>query len=136
MADKANKYEILAHRTTFVAGAGIAFDRAAANGSAHVGKAVMLSAEDTVVLVTAGLEVFGKLTKVEPDGFCSVQDRGYCELPHDGTTITYTNANNGVVGGATAGTIKSATAVPAAGAIRRARAIKADGALAVIVDLG
>jgi len=136
MADVANKNGILAHNTTFVAGAGITFDRTAKNGSAHVGKAVMQSAADTVVLVTAGLEIFGILTKVEPDGFCSVQDRGYGEVPDDGTAITYTNINNGLVGGATAGTVKSATAVPAAGAIRRARAIKAGTTGIVIADIG
>jgi hypothetical protein len=135
MADKANKYEILAHRTTFVAGAGIAFDRAQPNGSAHVGKFVMLSAEDTVDLVTTGSEVLGKLTKVEPDGFCSVQDRGYADGPSTGT-ITYTGANSGVVGGATAGSVAIAAGVPAAGAIRRARVVKGDGANRVIVDLG
>lgn len=135
MADKAHKYDIDAHYTTYVAGGGIAFDPAQKGGSQHVGKSLMLSAEDTADLVTNGLEVLGKLIKVEPDGFCVVQDEGYCSVPLDGT-LTYDNANNGVVGGTVAGTVKAATAVPAIGAIRRAFAVKGDGAGKTIIKLG
>lgn len=132
MADKANKYDIHADYVTYIAGAGIAYDAAQANGSAHVGKLVMLSAEDTVDLVTDGLEILGKLIKVEKDGFCTVQDEGYADVPTTGT-VTYTNANNGAVGGTTAGSAKVATAVPAAAAIRRTCFIKSDGANRAIV---
>lgn len=135
MADAANKYEVHAEYVTMVAGAGIAYDAAAKNGSAHVGKAIMNSAEDTVDLVTDGLEIAGKLIKVEPDGFCTIQDGGYCDLPTDGAATTYTKTNNGLVGGTVAGTVKTATVVPAAGAVRGAKAIKGDGANKVIAKL-
>jgi len=98
---------INAHETTFLAGAGIAYTATEKNGSAHVGKAVMRSAEGTVDLVTTGSEVFGRLQKVEPDGYCTVQDQGYCDLPWDNSAITWTT---GLVGGATAGTVKSGAA--------------------------
>lgn len=132
MADSANKYEVHAAYVTYKAGAGIAYDAAAKNGSAHVGKFLMHSADGEVDLVTNGLELCGKLIKVEPDGFCSVQDEGYADGPSDGV-ITYTNAANGLVGGTTAGTVKIATAVPAAGAVRGAKAVQSDGAGRVIV---
>lgn len=124
MGQKYNR--INAHETTFVAGAGIAYDEAEKNGSAHVGKAVMLTGDGEVDLVTTGLEVFGKLVKVEPDGYCTVQDQGYCDLPTDGTAITYTQ--DGLVGGATAGTVKSGTAA-------HCLAIASNGANSVIAML-
>ena len=120
MADKANKYEVHAQYVTMIAGAGIAYDAAQPNGSAHVGKLVMMSAEDTVDLVTAGLEIFGKLIKVEPDGFCNVQDEGYCDVPTTGVP-TYTSAANGAVGGATAGYATIAAVAETATAVRSAR---------------
>jgi hypothetical protein len=132
MADVANLYEVHAQYVTFKAGAGIAYSETEKNGSAHVGKFVMHSADGEVDLVTNGLEICGKLIKVEPDNFCTVQDEGYADGPSDGV-ITYTNAANGLVGGTTAGTAKAATAVPAAGAVRGAKAVKSDGAGRVIV---
>ena len=51
----------------------ITFDAAQTNGSAVVGRAVTLSASDTVRLVGDAGAVHGKLLKVEDDGFCSVQ---------------------------------------------------------------
>lgn len=134
MADKANKYQINAHHTTFVAGAGIAYSKDFPKGSTHVGKFVMLSAEDTVDLVTDGLEILGKLVQVEPDGFCNVQDGGYADGPTTGT-VTYTATNNGAVGSATAGSARVAIAVPVAGAVRTARFIKGDGTNRAIVKL-
>ncbi len=134
MADNAHKYEVHAQYVTRKAASGIAYDAAQPNGSAHVGKAVMQTGDDEVGLVTDGLEIAGKLIKVEPDNFCTIQDEGYADLPSDGT-ITYTNSNNGLVGGTVAGTVKVATAVPAVGAVRGAKAIKSDGSGRVIVKL-
>ena len=136
MADYLNFYEIGAHYTTFRAGASIVYDQLQKNGSVHVGKAVMMSGAETVDLVTTGSEIIGKLIKVEPDGMCSVQDEGYCEVPSDGTTITYTQANNGLVGGATAGLVKTATLVPAVGAVRNARSVKPAVGNSLILRLG
>lgn len=130
----ANKYKLHAKYVTFIAAGSIAYDATAKNGSAHVGKCVMMTAEDTVGLVTAGLEIIGVLIKVEPDGFCTVQDEGYADVPTTGT-VTYTNANNGAVGGATAGYAAVAAAVPAAAAVRTARFIKGDGANKAIIKL-
>jgi hypothetical protein len=125
MSDVARKDDIRAGRVTMIAGSGIAYDATKKFGSQHVGKAVMLSAAGTVDLVTDALEIFGKLDKVEPDGFCVVQDEGYMELPTDTTTITYTATNNGLVGGATAGTVRTATVAEVAGAVREAIAVQA-----------
>ncbi len=132
MADVANKYEVHAAYVTMKAGAGIAYDATQKNGSAHVGKFLRQSADGEVDLVTDGLEICGKLIKVEPDGFCTMQDEGYADGPSDGV-ITYTNTNNGLVGGTVAGTAKVATVVPAAGAVRGAKAVQSDGAGRVIV---
>lgn len=132
MADMANKYELHAQYATFIAGSGIAYDATQPHGSAHVGKVVMHSAEDEVDLVTAGSEVCGKLIKVEPDGFCTVQVGGFADVPTTGT-VTYTHANNRVVGGATAGYVAVSTLVPAATAVPGAKFIKGDGANRAII---
>lgn len=134
MPDVAHKFELHAQYVTAKAGAGIAYDATQPMGSAHVGKAVMATGDDTVDLVTNGKELVGKLIKVEPDNFCTIQDEGYCDLPSDGV-ITYADTNNGLVGGTTAGTVKIATVVPGAGAVRKARAVKSDDAGVVIAKL-
>ncbi len=134
MADVANKYELQAEYVTMIAGSSIVYDATKQFGCANVGKAVMQSGDGTVDLVTADKEVFGKLISVDPDGFCTIQDEGYCSLPCD-TSILYTEANSAVVGGATAGTVKIPTSVAATAAIRNARAIQADGTGFTIVKL-
>lgn len=130
----ANKYELHAQYTTYVGDGSIPYDANAKGGSSHVGKAVMHTGEDTVGLVTNGKEICGKLIAVMPDGFVTVQDEGYCDVPSTGT-ITYTEADNGVVGSATAGSVKIATAVPATTSVRSAKAIKGDGAGKTIIKL-
>lgn len=129
---EARKDELHAQYATYVADSSIAYDVTQKNGSAHVGKAVMMTAEGTVGLATSGLEILGKLIKVEPDGFCNIQDEGYCEVPLDGA-IVYAGATYGVVGGTTAGSVKAATVVPAAGAIRTARAIQSSGTAGKVI---
>lgn len=84
------------------------FNAAVKGGSAHVGKAVAISANGQVGLVATNGEVFGKLEQVYDDGFGVVIDEGYVDYPTDTTTITY-GSGSGVVGGATAGSVKSGT---------------------------
>jgi len=130
-------YEVHARYTTFlIDGTSITYLATAQFGSNQVGKAVELVAAGTVGLCATGHEVFGKLIKVEADNVATVQDRGYCDLPYDGSP-TYTAVNNAIVGGAAAGNVTVAAAVAATAAVRRARAIKADSvANRLIADLG
>jgi hypothetical protein len=71
------------HGTTYKYGATIVYDGTKAGGAAAatIGKAVSLSADNTVDLIQDGERVVGKLIKVEDDGFCTVQDDGFCTLP-------------------------------------------------------
>jgi hypothetical protein len=59
----------------------ITYDATQPNGSAQVGLAVTLSADDTVALTADADFVLGKLLKVEADGYCTVQESGHMELP-------------------------------------------------------
>lgn len=131
MADVANKYEVHATYVTMKAASGIAYDATKANGSEHVGKAVMISGDDEVALVTDDKPVFGKLIKVEAGDFCTVQDGGYFDVDSEGS-ITY---GAKVTGSTTAGKVKTADATYAAGDGNTAVAIKGDGANHIIVKL-
>ena len=51
------------------------------NGSAAVGMAVTLKADDTVELAGDGEFVAGKLLEVFADNTCTVQIAGFCTLP-------------------------------------------------------
>jgi hypothetical protein len=62
-------------------GVTITYSATAANGSLHVGKAVQISANNTVALTLDGSEVLGRLDRVHPDGVCVVQTEGGCTLP-------------------------------------------------------
>lgn len=62
-------------------GSTITFDATKDGGSAAVGKAVMVSGNDTVALTSDGAPVKGKLILVERDGCCTIQVDGYCDLP-------------------------------------------------------
>ncbi|HEY8601864.1 MAG TPA: hypothetical protein VIL85_25785, partial [Thermomicrobiales bacterium] len=74
------------HAYTYaVDGADIAYDATQPNGSAVVGRAVMLSANGTVRLTADASPVLGQLVKVEPDGRCAVLEIGVCQLPSSGT---------------------------------------------------
>lgn len=103
------KYErINAKEVTFVIdNSTITFDQTQKNGSAQVGKVVALTAvAKTIGLVQTNGEILGRLEKVEPDGAATVNVRGGMDLPTDGTAITI---GGGLIGGATAGTVKTGT---------------------------
>ena len=80
-------------------------------GSAQVGLAVTLETNGAVSLVGDGEQVEGKLIKVEPDGFCVVQNGGVMELPGgDGAVLTPGVAIVGDLGvGAVEGYIQNAS---------------------------
>jgi len=64
----------------------ITYDATAAGGSAEVGLAVSFTATGKVISTVAADEgVLGQLVKVESDGRCVVQYKGYMKLP-TGTT--------------------------------------------------
>ena len=121
--------------TMKIDGVTITFDATQVNGinAAAQGKAVKLSADDTVALATDGSEVFGKLLQVTPDGFCTVQRRGFASLPSTGTITRGTK----IVGATTAGNIRSVnTAVAAELGVARGEVVNTADAAAVVVDLG
>lgn len=64
-------------------GVTITYDGAQKGGSTVVGRAVGLvtATANAVELVTTNQGVLGRLDKVEPDGFCTVQVEGQCYLP-------------------------------------------------------
>lgn len=67
----------------------ITYSATAAYGSAVVGRAVTLSADDTVALAADGEAVFGRLEKVTSDNFCVVKWKGAVKLPAGtGATLT------------------------------------------------
>lgn len=81
----------------------IVYDADEENGSAQVGLAVTLESNQTISLVGDGEQVEGKLVKVESDGFCVVQVRGYMELPGgDSATLTAGKSIVGDLGAASA----------------------------------
>lgn len=67
----------------------IVYNKAVAGGSAQVGLAVTINADDTVSLVGDGERVAGKLIAVENGGVCVVQTHGPMTLPGgSGATLT------------------------------------------------
>lgn len=100
-----------------------------------LGKAVAMSAADTVKLVADGDLVIGKLLAVESDNKALVQVEGTCTLPQgNGATTTFGKKFVGALGAASAkGYIRDATTgdeLKAVGVIRNGAT-----ATAVIVDL-
>lgn len=67
----------------------IVYSATVANGSASVGLATSIESDGVVTLAGSGENVFGKLIKVESDGFCVVQVAGIMTLP-GGTSATLT----------------------------------------------
>lgn len=108
MAVKQSYIGIRERGVTMDAGATLqaTYDKTKSNGTIHAQKAVMISGAGEVELVSTGSQIFGRLRNLEDDGFCSVADEGYLTLPTDGTVITY---GSGLIGGATAGTVKTGT---------------------------
>lgn len=83
----------------------ITFDATQPGGAAAtmIGKAVTLSAADTVALCADGEFVLGKLLKVTDDLFCSVQHKGFCTLPGGASaSLTLGKAIVGALGAASA----------------------------------
>lgn len=66
-----------------------------ANAATVVGRAVAISADDTVKLAADADPVFGKLLKVEADLGCTVQVRGFCTLG-GGTAATLTRGRRAI----------------------------------------
>lgn len=62
-------------------GVTIVYDATQENGSAAAGLAVSLAGNGVVQLTADGDKVLGKLLKVESDGVCRVQTKGYMTLP-------------------------------------------------------
>lgn len=67
--------------TTFKYDGTITFDRLLPGASAMKGKAVTMTGNGQVGLTQDGDEVKGQLVTVDSDGFCTVQEEGYCKLP-------------------------------------------------------
>lgn len=144
MADPRNKVEfddIGVVRATFkIDNSTITYDSTKANGAAAtmIGKAVTLSADDTVALAVDGDAIIGKLIKVESDNKATVQIEGCCDLPGgDSATVTRGSAIVGALGAASAkGYIRSAASGTAAELIKcRGRILRNGTHTAVIVQL-
>ena len=120
----------------------ITYAATSAGGSASVGLAVNLSADQTVQLVADNEVVLGKLIKVESDNIATVQVGGGVTLPA-GTGATLTaglkivgcllSSAKGYIRGATAvsGSFVQAEVVSAA----RARGFIANGAVTTAVEV-
>lgn len=120
--------------------------RARGASAAMLDKAVSLSANDTVQLTADGEAVFGKLLKVESDGFCTVQRWGIASLPAGAAaTVTLGRSIVGALGAANARGYVRQTVSPAgvytqAELVEQARGrgtiINNADTAAVVVDLG
>ena len=76
-------FETFAHDDTIV------YDADEEGGSAQVGLAVTIESAKTVTLIGDGEKLLGRLTKVEGDGYCTVQIKGNMQLPGgSGATLT------------------------------------------------
>lgn len=74
----------------------IVYDSTLIGGSAGVGKAVVLTAANTVALAADADHIYGVLTQVEWDGKCTIQVQGYVQLP--GGTAALLTTGLAVVG--------------------------------------
>ena len=99
-----------------------------AGGSASVGKAVKMSAVNTVALATDGSAVTGKLLKVESDNFALVQVGGGMTLPGgDSATLTAGKKVVGAINAQSAGGYIREVNTGAAGELGLARGFTVDG---------
>jgi hypothetical protein len=87
-------------RATFAYGNTIVWD--AANPTKYDGLAVILVSDDTVQLVDDDDEIFGFISLIEQDGYCSVIYDGVNEIAKAGTAAA-TTPGLGVVGALRAG---------------------------------
>ncbi len=126
------------YRTYKIDNSTITYDATKAGGSAQVGLAVTLSADDTVALTADGNGVLGKLILVESDGKCNVMTEGTMTLPGgDSATLTLMGKIVGALGAASAkGYIRSAASGTAAELVlARGRIENNDTTTAVVVTL-
>lgn len=84
------RFDEVGERWTFeIDNSTITYSETEDNGSAQVGLAVTLSADDTIELVGDGEHVLGKLISVDADDKAVVQVSGYMTLPGgSGATLT------------------------------------------------
>ena len=135
-----NNAESGARRKTYkIDNSTIVYDATKAGGAAAtmIGKAVTLSAADTVALCADGDAVIGKLILVESDNKCSVQVCGVMTLP-GGTAATLTLGSK-IVGAllvAAKGYVRSAASGTAAELVKaRGYIDNAADTAAVVIDL-
>lgn len=119
----------------------IVYDATKAYGAAAtmIGKAVTLSADDTVALAADGDAIEGKLLRVESDNKAVVQVGGYCTLPGgDAATLTRGLKIVGALGAAAAKGYIRAVASGTAAEINkgRGRIVRNGTTTAVVVHLG
>lgn len=116
----------------------ITYDATKANGAdtTMIGKAVTLSADDTVALAADGDAVVGKLIAVEGDNKCSVRVHGFVTLPGgSGATLTRGKKIVGALGAASAkGYIRDV--VVAAASYAAAEANEMQKARGLIISVG
>jgi hypothetical protein len=102
-------------RMTYAAdGSDIVYSATVANGSAVVGRAVMLSGNGIVRLTGAGTHVLGKLLQVEWDGRCTILVAGPTDLPKGDNAIAVGDKIVGDTLSAARGYIRGAAAPGAA----------------------
>lgn len=116
----------------------ITYSATDANGAptTMIGKAVTLSADDTVALAADGNAVLGKLIKVEADLKCSVRVHGFVTLP-GGNSATLTRGKK-IVGALNASSEKGyiRDVVVAAGTYAASEANEAQKARGIIISVG
>lgn len=126
------------NRTRKIDASTITYDSTKTGGADAVGKAVKLSADDTVALATDGSHVLGKLLLVEADGFCTVQENGNMDLPAGvGASLTLGKKIVGAVNGSgDGGYIREvATGTAAELGLARGRIVNNDDTAKVVVEL-
>jgi len=127
------------HGTTYKHGSTIVYDKAKAGGAADtmIGKAVSLSADGQVDLCQDADRIVGKLILVESDGYCTVQDQGFCELPAGASaSVTVGKQIVGALGASSArGYIREAADTAAEANKSRGNIVNNDTTTAVVVQL-
>lgn len=127
-------------QTFWADGTTIVFSASAPNGSVSVGLAVTFAAgTDVVGLCADGDAIVGKLLKVEPDGACTIQNKGNCTFPAgNAATVTPGLKAVGALGTAAAkGYIRNVNSATAAELAKMGPWIWDNVTLtAVVVDLG
>ena len=115
----------------------ITYSATANNGSAVVGRAVTMSAANTVALAADGEAIIGKLISVESDKVCRVQYEGYMTLPAGtGASLTLGKKIVGCLLSSAKGYIREvATGTAAELGVARGYIVDAGTTTAVVVNL-